>query len=936
MPVARKQPRAPWHGTRDYSADEKTSQDGGTAVARRPCRKADMPEGAALRGKRRGGILMAMSDLQRESVQIPFRRPGINRWLRFLFVALGPISLAGYLLTHVWLNLTGACYNLVIESTLSPLLGRPVAMSNRWVYLLSPLIVLVAPLAAAVHGLMAFGRAVAAGLVRLGRWQTGLSSRPTAGALGLVWALLLAWMAVACLDPRTGWQLLGRDLPGLKEYRRAADMGLLMGELPGQMQQRRQFLLSGTEAAREALQQLAGRDGDAEVLRNLLARQDWALMGFGPRVQRYLSGLPWYYRFGPESSDGQERATMLGGCLLLAVVLMVRWPGMGFLARGGVAGLASYAARVGGAAAVVIAAFAGGVRDAERYAGVAAVILIASMAILMLYWLTWKASAYWRLPRQYSPFLAMRLLQRKRIALFSVGAVTLCVAMVLIVVSVMGGFLDMVRDRSRHLLGDLVLDGSLLNGFAYYQEFIDKIRQWPQVEAATPVIYSYGLLRYESGETQPVQVVGLRLDGADEVHGFKSTLYYEEWYPGTTTLREQPQYVYGIDRQERPVLPDVLEKALAASKAWRDLQKDPDKAARYQRTGGRLIPVFPGPGVFEMNDPKHVEPGADSPWILPPGEVGPLLPGVIIGRDIIAERQASGEYYRYPSRPRGMRVTLTLMPIGRGKGGLSSQSTPLNKPFRYVDDSRTGVYEIDSQSVYVDFDLLQDLLLMGKGKKVDGGVVRPRASQVQIKVKPGVELQAFKDDLNAAWQEMIEQADDPVDQDLMRLGAFKTWEEKQQAFISAVEKEKILVSTLFGVISVVAIFLILCIFYMIVVEKTRDIGIIKSVGGSAGGVAAVFLSYGAAIGVVGSVLGVILGAIFVHYINDIQDWLARLNPELRVWKADVYSFESIPNVVKPQDAFVIGVIAVMAAIVGALVPALIAARKHPVESLRYE
>ena len=62
---------------------------------------------------------------------------------------------------------------------------------------------------------------------------------------------------------------------------------------------------------------------------------------------------------------------------------------------------------------------------------------------------------------------------------------------------------------------------------------------------------------------------------------------------------------------------------------------------------------------------------------------------------------------------------------------------------------------------------------------------------------------------------------------------------------------------LFGIISLVAVFLIFCIFYMIVVEKTKDIGIIKSVGATAGGVAGIFLGYGLAIGIVGASLGLL-------------------------------------------------------------------------------
>ena len=164
----------------------------------------------------------------------------------------------------------------------------------------------------------------------------------------------------------------------------------------------------------------------------------------------------------------------------------------------------------------------------------------------------------------------------------------------------------------------------------------------------------------------------------------------------------------------------------------------------------------------------------------------------------------------------------------------------------------------------------------------------------------------------------------------------QTWEEMQSTYIAAIEKEKFLVLIMFGVISVVAVFLILCIFYMIVQEKTRDIGIIKSVGGSAEGIAAVFLAYGGAIGIVGGVLGSLLGTTFIEHINDVQDFLARLNPAWRVWSPETYSFDKIPDVWKWSEVIWICVLALIASIAGAAFPAIRASRTWPVESRSYE
>jgi lipoprotein-releasing system permease protein len=162
-----------------------------------------------------------------------------------------------------------------------------------------------------------------------------------------------------------------------------------------------------------------------------------------------------------------------------------------------------------------------------------------------------------------------------------------------------------------------------------------------------------------------------------------------------------------------------------------------------------------------------------------------------------------------------------------------------------------------------------------------------------------------------------------------------TWLELQGTFISAVEHEKALVTFLFGLISIVAIFLIFCIFYMIVVEKTKDIGIIKSVGATNSGVAGIFLGYGLAIGVVGAGLGLLVAYLIVHNINQIHKWITDVTGT-PIWDPQVYAFDTIPNTMNSHEVTIILSVAVISSVLGALVPALRAARMHPVESLRWE
>jgi len=140
---------------------------------------------------------------------------------------------------------------------------------------------------------------------------------------------------------------------------------------------------------------------------------------------------------------------------------------------------------------------------------------------------------------------------------------------------------------------------------------------------------------------------------------------------------------------------------------------------------------------------------------------------------------------------------------------------------------------------------------------------------------------------------------------------------------------------IFGVVSFSVVLLILCIFYMIVMTKQRDIAIIKSCGTASSTVALIFLGFGACVGIIGSAFGAILGYVITKNINTIEEWI-RIVFGLKLWKSSVYMFSRIPNEVDWASALPIILSVVIAAAVGALIPAVIAAGTRPVNVLRYE
>jgi lipoprotein-releasing system permease protein len=224
---------------------------------------------------------------------------------------------------------------------------------------------------------------------------------------------------------------------------------------------------------------------------------------------------------------------------------------------------------------------------------------------------------------------------------------------------------------------------------------------------------------------------------------------------------------------------------------------------------------------------------------------------------------------------------------------------------------RSEMSEYDANYVFVPIEELQRLRTM-----------QDRATSIQIRIKDYRDLHAVKDRLQALlpphWELTVH-----------------TWEDKQGPLLAAISIEKGILNVLLFMIIAVAGFGILAIFSMIVVEKTRDIGILKALGASNTGVLNIFLTYGLLLGSVGAILGSSFGVAITLYINEIEQFLTRWTGH-ELFDRSVYYFNEIPTDLNVWSVLLINVGAVAIAVLFSVLPALRAALLHPVRALRYE
>ena len=178
---------------------------------------------------------------------------------------------------------------------------------------------------------------------------------------------------------------------------------------------------------------------------------------------------------------------------------------------------------------------------------------------------------------------------------------------------------------------------------------------------------------------------------------------------------------------------------------------------------------------------------------------------------------------------------------------------------------------------------------------------------------------------------MQEKADEKQ-ANLLEKVTVQSWKDYRRAFIAAMEKEQVMITVMFALVGVTTVFIVFVVFYMIVSHKSKDIGILKSIGVSNANLIELFSSFAFLVGLLGSAVGAIFGWLFLLKINTIEDWLFE-HFNFQLWDRTIYAIGDIPNQVEFEVLAVIVLSAIVACLAGALIPSWQAAKKEPVETL---
>ena len=270
-------------------------------------------------------------------------------------------------------------------------------------------------------------------------------------------------------------------------------------------------------------------------------------------------------------------------------------------------------------------------------------------------------------------------------------------------------------------------------------------------------------------------------------------------------------------------------------------------------------------------------------------------PGLLVGRELAKHLNLS-----LGDRVNVVSPTGTITPLGM---------MPKLKPFRVTGIFNTGMFEYDSTLAYVSINQAQKFFDLGD-----------TVTGIQLKVEDVYTTSELAKRINREFGPELYARD---------------WMQMNKNILFALKTEKVVMFIILTLIVLVAAFGIASTLFMIVMEKTRDIAILKTMGARSGSIMKIFVLEGLMIGVVGTALGVLSGLLISFNLEPIIDLIQKVTGK-NFFSKEIYYLDHFPSHVVMSDVVIISVTAILISFVATLYPAWQASRMLPAEALRYE
>lgn len=580
----------------------------------------------------------------------------------------------------------------------------------------------------------------------------------------------------------------------------------------------------------------------------------------------------------------------------------------------------------------------------------------------------------------YKLFVAFRYLRRNWLNLVGTLAVALAVMAPICVLSVMKGFDQEFRSRIRATLSDLIVERPTDDPFGGYEGIMARIAKIPHVLACAPEYVSLGLLRLK-GKSRYVEFHGVDLAAENRATDFAE--FWRMWRgrQGRLELAELAAQGSGLGGEPKRKIADLFTRMRHedfslldpadrdAAKSWAERnQFDLEAALRAGDTAvpewgpaddPKYSPCFPGEELLMLREPtgRVFSLGiGDEVTLIAPSDVfertfrrcrivGKFRTGMADydGRVIYLPLADVQEFMQQPNKVTSINVRLDsfdhapkvraallgiLTPEEMAEGldmvrPLLRKQNPaemnaLDHLFRQLRvDLPMWFAESNPQAVEYSQEMSTVL------ERVIAEVLRSSGDSM-----PKATLDRMLD----FQKKVIARANGAISEDL----GVSTWEAKRLTFLRAVALERHLMAIILFFVGLIAGFLILSLLYTTVISKTRDIGTLKSIGGSLHGIMSIFLLNGLLMGLIGSAIGTAGGFLITKNINAIEAFLERFTG-FSLFPRDIYYLDRIPVDQHPwPNVLVVCVLAVAVSLAASVYPAWKAARMDAVEALRYE